>query len=437
MSEEAALTRRVLELYLQDVKRLREQKLSACAARLEKRYGLRRLPSEDVLYSRDPQDPRVRSQGHGAEEKHEKTCWVWELIPGKLPSRALLQELKELNHPCIFRRGALADERDAFRCIDRWQSASYLRSKLGDDTLVTVAQTPDGLADALRPADCSEREERNADDLRFVQPYEKKVRFAEMMHWLEDPKHDGRVWYAQLQNGSFNLEFAKLADDLKASGPTWAAPLAPDYVAADDAAEDASTGTPPLCNFWLGNGLSVTSTHHDPFENIFMQNTGGKRFLLYPPEDIAFLGQDEFASARYAPASGSDAAELTAIDENAPSRLHTEGESARADEDSEAKVTWLRAPWPPHPAATPVQVTLGEGELLYLPALWWHTVRQIDSAPIAEAEGDGPPRCLSVNWWWDVDYASNTWAHYKLLERLAMLADCRNDACDEDMKLDE
>ena len=286
----------------------------------------------------------------------------------------------------------------------------YLRDKLGRDAIVTAAQTPDGLADALGPG--------LFEDLQFVQPYEAKVPFDEVVRWLERPSdHDGRVWYCQLQNGSFDKEFAKLSDDVESRGPAWAASLANDCHVT------------PVCNMWLGNSYSVTSTHHDPFENVFLQVTGKKRFLLYPPEDIAFLRQDDWPSARYAQCDNGCGLEVRREDE--PAHLaNSQGEDVG---DGSATVTWLNPPWPPHPQSSPVQITLNEGEMLYLPGLWWHTVKQVD----CDDDTDGPPRCVSVNWWWDIDYEAPTWSQYKLCERLAMIASGRLAACDQDLKLDE
>ena len=52
---------------------------------------------------------------------------------------------------------------------------------------------------------------------------------------------------------------------------------------------------------------------------------------------------------------------------------------------------------PSPPGAHPLQNTLHVGETLYLPAGWWHHVRQ---------SGD---MVIAVNWWYDVESWGMMW----------------------------
>lgn len=49
------------------------------------------------------------------------------------------------------------------------------------------------------------------------------------------------------------------------------------------------------------------------------------------------------------------------------------------------------------PEAHPIQVILHPGETLYLPAGWWHHVRQSEDTTIA------------LNWWYDVEMRGMSW----------------------------
>ncbi len=48
--------------------------------------------------------------------------------------------------------------------------------------------------------------------------------------------------------------------------------------------------------------------------------------------------------------------------------------------------------------ARPIIVDVREGETLYLPSLWYHSVLQIDE------DMDGFSGTIAVNWWYDMDY---------------------------------
>lgn len=49
------------------------------------------------------------------------------------------------------------------------------------------------------------------------------------------------------------------------------------------------------------------------------------------------------------------------------------------------------------PDAHPIHITLGPGDTLYLPAGWWHHVRQSEDITIA------------LNWWYDIEMRGMSW----------------------------
>ncbi|BFZ55424.1 hypothetical protein PYCC9005_002465 [Savitreella phatthalungensis] len=371
------LLKQALTSYVQSIKDERSKRLDCVGKRLHEVYGVCLIDSEPLDDASDPHDPFAGSlPGHGTGG----TSKVFDYSDAD-PDPELLVSLKDLNHPCIFRAGAVD-----YGCLSDWQSMAYLRAQMGDDALVTAAFTPDGRADAIS---------RIGKACHFVLPFERQISFRQVVDWLGEPRKSSGVLYLQLQNGSLGREFASLAQDVDACGPHWARALGhSEHVGGDESR--------PLCNLWLGSSHSATTTHNDPFENLFMQVTGRKRFILWPPEDVAFMREREYPSGRYR-------ADMT-IDR------------------SEVPVAWPMPAWPPDARASPMQVTLNEGELLYLPAMWWHSVRQVDSRG-----RDGPPRCLSVNWWYDLDFGGAHWAQWKLLERLTMLSAARLDECRADL----
>lgn len=54
------------------------------------------------------------------------------------------------------------------------------------------------------------------------------------------------------------------------------------------------------------------------------------------------------------------------------------------------------------PEAHPIEITVGSGESLYLPAGWWHYVRQ---------SGD----TIALNYWYDLESRGSTWVWLNLL----------------------
>lgn len=112
---------------------------------------------------------------------------------------------------------------------------------------------------------------------------------------------------------------------------------------------------------YFGCDRNVTSTHFDKSENLLLCVCGTKRLWLYPPSDAKYLypvaGKDGSRSA---------APPFTSFEE-LPSRLR----------ETFAKVAH----------ASPREVNLQAGDILYLPACWWHCV-----------EGSRE-RNMIVNWW--------------------------------------
>jgi jumonji domain-containing protein 7 len=114
---------------------------------------------------------------------------------------------------------------------------------------------------------------------------------------------------------------------------------------------------PEAINLWIGNSRSVTATHKDNFENIFVQISGRKHFVLLPPVCQPCMNERLLVPATYA----------------------RQGQSLALRLDKDARfvpfATW--DPERPDLSATntsrfakPIYVTLNPGDMLYLPAMW-------------------------------------------------------------------
>lgn len=168
------------------------------------------------------------------------------------------------NVPLIIRGGV-----SHWGAVKKWTHA-YLRTKIGNVS-VTVAVTPNGLADAVHGS-------------LFVTPEERVMKFGNFLDILEGPEHSEAVFYIQKQNSNFTDEFVTLADDVE----------------RDVAWATAAFGkVPDAVNFWMGDGRAVTSMHRDHYENIYCVVSGCKEFTLLPPTDLPWVPYENYSTGTF------------------------------------------------------------------------------------------------------------------------------------------
>jgi len=147
---------------------------------------------------------------------------------------------------------------------------------------------------------------------------------------------------------------------------------------------DGADAEPDAVNLWIGSGSATTSAHSDFYENFYVVVSGSKTFTLCPPTDVAFLAKPALPVGAY--------------------HLTADGASwcVRADADA-APTAWIApdvarlgeagvaAAYPLSAHASPVTVTVREGQCLYLPAMWVHRVAQSGFV-------------VAVNYWYDMEF---------------------------------
>ncbi|OZJ04654.1 hypothetical protein BZG36_02891 [Bifiguratus adelaidae] len=245
--------------------------------------------------------------------------------------------------------------------MQKWTNA-YFRRVMGKET-ITVACTPDGRADAVKVDDKTGKR-------YFCTPFERQMTFDAFLDILEDSGTDPQslVHYVSLQNGSMTSEFYSLM---------------PDIVREVDWCSEALGSSPDAVNFWFGDERSVTTMHKDPYENCYAVLRGQKTFVLIPPTEAMYLHEQAFPPATY---------------EQDPVHNHTL--RLKPLEDSEP-VPWIEldptnpdlSRFPQFSKAKPLTVTVQQGDMLYLPAMWFHQVHQ-----------QGEDGVIAVNYWYDIDY---------------------------------
>ncbi|RDI83334.1 hypothetical protein Vi05172_g6720 [Venturia inaequalis] len=286
------------------------------------------------------------------------------------------------NRPFVVRKGAS----DWYACR-RW-NATFLREEVGD-AMVQVAITPFGNADSIITTD---------NGPLFVKPYETEAPFSTVLEKIQTQEvnpstYKGHTHYLQTQNDNLRNEYSTLFTTSKI----------PDSIPF---ARIALQKTPEAINFWLGNSKSVTALHKDPYENIYVQVLGKKHFVLLPPIEAPVVGEKWVKSGTYIPT---------------PSQFpSSSSQFAPVDPDSEFTLTPI-PDVPPHtlPFATydpdspldtatpfsllskPLRVTLDPGDMLYLPALWYHKVSQ---------SCDEEKICCAINYWYDMEFSGSFWS---------------------------
>ena len=245
----------------------------------------------------------------------------------KIDALEFLREFVALNVPVLIKGGCTH-----WPAYSKW-NREYLASRID---LVTVAVTPNGLADSIV-------------DGKFMLPFEKRLSLSEYFDY-KGPL----VYYCQHQNNSLNTEYNLLASDV--SQHAWA--------------QSAFGIEPDATNMWIGSEKSVSSCHRDPYENIYSVVKGTKVFTLLPPIATPFLGRREFDVCRYDE-------DMNVIDQGYKVPWVTVDPDQM---ENEAKAL-----------ARPITVRVEAGDVLYLPSMWYHKVKQ---------EGE----CIAVNHWYDMKY---------------------------------
>lgn len=266
------------------------------------------------------------------------------------------------NVPLIIRGGV-----SHWGAVKKWTHA-YLRERIGN-VAVTVAVTPNGLADAVHG------------DL-FVTPEERVMKFGQFLDILEGREQSEAVFYIQKQNSNFTDEFQTLADDVDSDVVAWAT--------------DAFGKAPDAVNFWMGDGRAVTSMHRDHYENVYCVVSGYKEFILLPPTDLPWVPYENYSTGTFCENPNGHFDIVASGDGSVVPWIPLDPENPDLNK------------YPGYRHASPVKCRLNAGDVLYLPSLWFHHVRQSHG-------------CIALNYWYDMEFDIK-YCYYKLLEDVARVS---------------
>lgn len=257
-------------------------------------------------------------------------------------------------HPCILKSGLMEE----WAALQKWDH-DYLCDKMGEKP-ISVNLTKEGRADSVQYVPSLDKE-------YFLYPAEVKMTMREFFDCLVD-EHSNVVPYLSQQNDNFRTEFQELLEDINVE-----IPLAKDVF---------ESGTPEAVNLWIGDERSVSSVHKDHYENFYAVIRGAKTFTLLPPTDIAFLPENTYPTMRYECANSSDRTRsLVLTDDGCPA----------------SSIKWIPLDpddpgvcekYPTFSNTHPIRCTVCPGEILYIPAMWYHRVSQEELT-------------VAINFWYD------------------------------------
>ncbi|KAM5535511.1 hypothetical protein V8D89_010848 [Ganoderma adspersum] len=308
-----------------------------------------------------------------SEEYHGLNGTQYDVLD-EIPTPLEFSRLVHISRPVLIRESAISEDDDQHAWSKEWISG-----KMGDSE-ISVAVTPNGRADAVTSGLDGK--------LYFAEPHTRKMKMPSFLETLSSDtegapyhEHSGEVHYLQSQNGNlFTSQYFDLSgeDDSSEFEPLR------DHVPSEIPwCSEALDRMPDAVNLWIGDGRSVTSIHSDPYENIYAVIRGAKHFTLLPPTEGWCLKERQYPHATYSRSSSSGELELIP----SPPSMPLVRWSSVADPT---------APGAFPPEAHPIHVTVKAGETLYLPAGWWHYVRQ---------EGF----TVAVNYWYDMEGRGMSW----------------------------
>ncbi|THU65041.1 hypothetical protein C4D60_Mb01t32950 [Musa balbisiana] len=322
------------------------------------------------------EERRLRDLWREARELSFGTSGEVERLESPPTPLRFLRDYVAANKPCVISRAATLHWPAIARSL--WSDDAYLCRALNGRT-VSVHLTPHGRADSLVPLPSAPGGGRG---LCFATACSRSMEFSEALHLIAATGSPSSpvVAYAQQQHDCFRAEYSALAADVEPHIP-WAT--------------EALACLPEAVNLWIGNGRSETSFHKDHYENLYVVVTGKKHFLLLPPTEAHRLYVRSYPAAQYVARTSSSSEEM--------------GELKLEMLEPETLVPWCSVdPYPPSPEAMaehrssfplyfegprPFECTVEAGEMLYLPSMWFHHVRQTP---------DCNGKTIAINYWYDM-----------------------------------
>ncbi|THG95801.1 hypothetical protein EW026_g5908 [Hermanssonia centrifuga] len=264
-----------------------------------------------------------------------------------LPSALEFAQLVRVSRPALIRDCPVP------KATTRWTD-EYLAKQCGE-SLISVAVTPNGRADAIT---------RGPDErLYFAEPHVEHMSMTEFLVRLssghDSQSTDSEVVYLQSQDGNLFSSTPDVESEFRAL--------------SSDVPKDLPFITEAL----------------DPYENIYSVIRGSKTFTVFPPTEGWCMEERIYPHATYE--RSPETSELTLVP-SPSSGPPVRWSSIQDPTDTDSLPS----------EAHPIYITVNAGESLYLPAGWWHYVRQSEMT-------------IAVNYWYDMESRGMSWVWLNLL----------------------
>mmetsp|Transcript_13992 Transcript_13992/g.20667 ORF Transcript_13992/g.20667 Transcript_13992/m.20667 type:complete len:298 (-) Transcript_13992:429-1322(-) len=288
-----------------------------------------------------------------------------------------------------------------------------IQEMCGKNSMITVNVTPDGHGDTIRKVKGGDTKITKM----FVLPEERSMSIE---HFLERLRHNSLS--NKMTSDSHELEILKIQDNQQKEAEELQEKVAesrirdgifyyslqndclrkelPQLVPHVDhyfeelllwAETVFGTGPPDAVNLWIGPSQAVSSIHKDYYENLFFVASGEKVFKLYPPCDSPFLPIEELCTSRFRQQEDHKWNVVTEENINSSNEPY---KTPWIDMNKTSVYDTYRHP---------IIVHVKEGDILYLPSLWFHQVSQTCET-------------VAINWWFDMQFDSPLYCYFDLLQ---------------------
>ncbi|KAG7365909.1 cupin-like domain containing protein [Nitzschia inconspicua] len=423
--------------------------------------------SNDTVSARSAQSQPLIATSETLELFHDDVKYLWTTpeIPVYDEPPSSLEFLRNhvaVSRPCII-RNAIPNESSGrpltLTLDDLVENFSQLK--------LQVDVTPDGHGDCLRKVAMPTERDASFTEQVFVKPLEMEMSMVDFCHHLragrakqvlrddEEKMHqqldqiEDQVFACADKRNDYNIKsdtvvslddcvlyYSRQNDCLRQEmDPLWNWKSSFDqgntnhiFPRSFDWAEQAFIGTnsadpdkgPDAVNIWIGDERAVSAMHKDHYENLFYVLSGEKVFSLCPPADAAFLYERQVVSGQFQPTTAqpvrSDTAPTWSVTLDTVDQTDESPSSSKTTSKNYAKVHWIAADpfrqdahrdhFPLLRYAHPMpNVRVRAGEMLYLPALWFHRVTQNCET-------------IGINYWYDMCFDSPLWCYFHLLQQL-------------------
>lgn len=350
-------------------------------------------------------------------------------------SITFLRDFVHPNIPCVINNAIPSNNNDDTPLI---MTLDDIIDVVGEKTKITVDVTPDGHGDCVRGVveeesiiDGHHLKNTQQQHRMFVKPHEQSSdisQFRDMLRRcgsIEDTadtsttadlkqyklyKDEDHQTIEHLDEESFDeppvVYYSKQNDCLRTELPTLSKLFPPTIQFAQDA---FGTGSPDAINLWMGNERSVSSMHKDHYENLFYVCSGQKEFILCPPADVIFLHESEFATGTFLPRINKDS-DRSSWGVVADNQVDIEPNTTKwiepdIKEYMEENESHRSTKFPLLSKAHPIRVLVNEGQMLYIPSVWYHRVTQTCET-------------VGINYWYDLKFDTPNWCYFNFLQNL-------------------